>query len=220
MPPTDNDAAQSQPDAERLISDIDTLKVYFDPMRMKVIQAVAAEPRTVHEIAAELNVPFTRLYYHVNMLERHGLIRVVETRNLSGAVEEKYYQVSARVFVIDRKLLTVHPGEGEEDALDTFLAQILEGTHRDILNSVEQGLVDLTVRPPDPDSLMLRHTVSRMPPARVEEFNRRLLALVEEFSDKRGASDDPYYALTIALYRSALAMNRDEGEDTGKSEKA
>lgn len=213
MTSTDHRAEPPQPDAERLISELETLKVYFDPMRRRVIQAVAGEPRTVHEIAAELDVPFTRLYYHVNLLEKHGLVRVVETRNLSGAVEEKYYQVSARVFVIDRRLLTARPGAGDEDALGTFLVQVLEGTRRDILNSVEQGLVNLSMRPPDPDGLMLRHAVARMPPEHVAAFNQRLMALVEEFSDQRGTPDDDYYALTITLYRSALAMGREEGED-------
>ena len=211
---SENNADRPEPEAEHFISDVETLKVYFDPMRMKIIQAIAGQPRSVHEIADELDVPFTRLYYHVNMLERHGLIRVVETRNLSGAVEEKYYQVSARMFVIDRKLLTVGPTEG--DGLHTFLEQVFGGTYRDIINSVEKGLVDINVRPPDPNSILIRQSVSRMQPERIEEFSRRLLELAREFDDARGEPGEPYYALTLSLYRSDLAM-APESTDTEAS---
>jgi DNA-binding transcriptional ArsR family regulator len=75
-----------QPDDEQIIYDLEALKVYFDPQRARIMQALAGAPRTVHEVADILDVPFTRLYYQFNLLEKHGFIRVVQTRSLAGAV--------------------------------------------------------------------------------------------------------------------------------------
>ena len=43
---------------------------------MNLITAMQ-QPTTVKAIAADLNMPPSKLYYHVNMMEKHGLIRVV-----------------------------------------------------------------------------------------------------------------------------------------------
>ena len=42
------------------------------------------------ELAAELGIPRTRLHYHVNVLEKHGIIRVASTRVVNGATERRY----------------------------------------------------------------------------------------------------------------------------------
>ncbi|MEL6524434.1 MAG: winged helix-turn-helix domain-containing protein, partial [Chloroflexota bacterium] len=55
--------------AERIVlASLDALKVYFDPLRQKIVQQVIKKPKTVHAIAEALDVPFTRLYYHINLL--------------------------------------------------------------------------------------------------------------------------------------------------------
>lgn len=210
--PTDNLQEKLQPDAERLISDLETLKVYFDPMRARIVRTIAHEPRTVHEIAEELGVPFTRLYYHMNMLEKHGLIRVVETRNLSGAVEEKYYQISARMFTVDRSLLTVHPGDESSKGLEVVMETVLENTQRDIRHSVQDGMIDLEKTSPDPASILLRRGMVRMSQARAQEFHERLLDLLSEFLDEE-VETDGYFGLALAFYRSSLPFHDEEDEN-------
>lgn len=60
---------------------------------------------TVKQIAAKLNIPPTKLYYHFKQLEEHGLIRVVDTRLVSGIVE-KLYQARAYSYRVDKGLLS------------------------------------------------------------------------------------------------------------------
>lgn len=48
--------------------------------RLRILGLLRREPRTLKQLVAELDLPTTRLYYHVNLLESHGLIRAVETR--------------------------------------------------------------------------------------------------------------------------------------------
>ena len=144
-----------QPEQEKTIHSLDTLKVYFDPVRTRIMQEMAHTPRTVQQIAEALNVPFTRLYYHIKMMEKHGLIRMVDVKQMPGAIEEKYYQVAARMFVIDRSLLTFDP-EGKNDSLELILKNIFDASHTDVRRSVSAGRIDMSVSSPHPKASVLR----------------------------------------------------------------
>jgi len=195
---------QPVPDAERIISDLEALKVYFDPMRARIIRTIANEPRTVQQIAEELDVPFTRLYYHMNMLERHGFIRVVETRNLSGAVEEKFYQVAARMFVVDRALLTTRPGDEINEGLEMVMSEVLDATRSEIRHNAREGKINLAALAPEPGSLLLRRGVFSLPKERAREFYQRMIALMNEFSAVDCDEDCEFYAIAVAFYPTAL----------------
>lgn len=192
------------PDEERLIDDIESLKIYCDPMRIRIMQAMVRQPRTVNQIADELGVPFTRLYYHINLLEKHNLIRLVDTQAFSGAVEEKYYQVSAYNFVVDRSLLTFSETNPQNDGLNALLETILDNTRADIRHSAEVGLIDMQKTPPEPNTLLLRRGFYRLPPEQARQFYERLTALFQEFDMVESTKDDPFYAVAIAVYPTAL----------------
>ena len=81
-----------------MIENLETLKVVADPLRLRILDAFGDKPHTVKQIAKVLEIPPNKLYYHVNMLEEHGLIRVVNTRLVSGIVE-KTYRATAYLFV-------------------------------------------------------------------------------------------------------------------------
>ena len=194
-----------QPEAERLIDNLETLKVYFDPMRSQLMRTVAYNPRTVQEIAQELDVPFTRLYYHMNLLEKHGLIRVVETRNLSGAVEEKYYQISARSFVIDRALLTVSSDDGDEksDGLEIILGTMFDDTMGAIRTSIRAQKIDIHKTSPEPNSMLVRNGRLSIPKDKEAYFHEKFLALIAELSEPDCAKDMDDcipYGLMIAFF--------------------
>src|SRR3712207_1417060 len=82
------------------ISDLETLKVVSDPLRLRILECFRGVPATVKDVAAALDMPPTRLYYHVNQLEERGLIHVVETRVVSGIIE-KHYQTTAYRLTVD-----------------------------------------------------------------------------------------------------------------------
>ena len=73
--------------------DIETLRVLADPLRLRMLEVFGQhgrEPLTVKEIARSLGEPLTKLYYHVNLLEQHGLIVVASSRLVSGILEKHY----------------------------------------------------------------------------------------------------------------------------------
>lgn len=99
-----------QPDteipAETLqIDDLETLKVVADPRRKQLIDLLRQDAATVKELAATLHVSPKSLYYHVNLLQKHGLIRVVDTRLVSG-ITEKRYRTTAYLFLFNELGIT------------------------------------------------------------------------------------------------------------------
>ena len=65
---------------EFLVDDLEALKVIAHNTRLDILQSLK-RPKTVKEIAKLLKLPATKLYYHVNLMEKHGLIQVVETNS-------------------------------------------------------------------------------------------------------------------------------------------
>lgn len=200
------DSPYPEPAAELVMRDLDTLKVYFDPVRTRIMQLLTNEPRTVQTVAAMLNVPFTRLYYQFNLLEKYGLIRVVDVRTLSGAVEEKYYQVTARLFTVDRALLTMGDEETKQRSLDVLLNAVLSDTASDIRASVRQGAIDMHKQSPDPDSLLIRRGIFKMSPERARRFHEKIRTLVMETYAEQSGEEEGSYAFAFAFYPSVFTQ--------------
>lgn len=198
-----------QPAPEYLVSDLETLRVLADPLRIQIIERLTPAPRTVKQVAAELGLPPTKLYYHIKQLEERGLIQVVETRLVSGILE-KQYRATARRYHVD-KTLFAPASPGGREGLHLMLTSLLDDTRDDIERSVEAGVVDVTTpedasRPLQRTLFLARHTVY-LTPAEAEAFYRRLRDLLDEYTTaehKLAEADEgrQAYGLTALLYPS------------------
>ncbi|MCI0399347.1 MAG: helix-turn-helix domain-containing protein [Chloroflexi bacterium] len=193
------DESFPQPDPEFLITNPETLKVLGDPLRLQIIKLLA-EPATVKEVAAALELPPTKLYYHVNLLEEHGLIRVVQTNVVSGIIE-KSYQVAALRYSVAESLLTAV--ETAEADLENVLAVVLDTTRKELIASVRAGLMR-----PGQEIAHHRGTIShaglKLTKEQAADFSGRLEALVQEFealgAANRNNPEAQPYGYTIVLY--------------------
>jgi len=173
--------APLEPVERMFINSLDTLRVFADPLRQQILDSVRDDARTVKQIAALIKRQPTKLYYHVNLLEEHGLIRVTETRIVSGIIE-KQYRAAARRFDIRRTLLL--PGvEGDEDGdrLDAALDAILNPIRDEIHRGVEQNVIDNHDDAPPHQRLLLRRAFIGLSPAQAAAFYARLEALLVEY---------------------------------------
>ncbi len=186
-----------------VISDLETLKAVSTPFRQKLMQLMAEEARTVKEMARELDMPPSRLYYHVNQLEQHGIIRVVETRMVSG-IMEKRYRLAARGFHVDRKLLAAR---GEQDpVLEVLLESTLGAGEKEILRGVQEGVIDLRIPTSEPKAIYLAHALAYLTPDQYQAFQQRLQELLEEFETLPQKPADDASILTgllVAIYPTA-----------------
>lgn len=196
------------PADEFIINDLETLKVVSDPLRLQLLQLLAQQPRTVKELAADLDVPPTKLYYHINLMEKHQLIRVVETRIVSGIVEKQYLRTAFH-YRIQRGLLSPGADIGDE-TLNKLLTTLLDDTRQDIRRAVQANLIDLdTAHPPNRMALMIQREVARISPERADEFHKRVMELVRDFQsedpDPTKLKEGQGYALVVMWYPTARA---------------
>jgi DNA-binding transcriptional ArsR family regulator len=112
----DPDADRNVPDF-KVIDDLATLRLLSDPLRLRLIEELGVEPTTVKVLAKRLDMKPNRLYYHVNLLEEHGLVKVTDTRLVSGILERTYGLV-ARHFAVSDDLAM--PAELKRDVADTL----------------------------------------------------------------------------------------------------
>lgn len=194
-----------EPERELMINDIESLKVYFDPMRLRIVQEIADRARSIHEIAEVLGVPFTRLYYHINLLEKHNIIKLVEVQRGVGAIEEKFYRVTARFYQVDRALTT--PGTPVGDAgLETVLSMVLDQTRQSIMDGIAGEVLDLRQRVPHPNAMLIARGVYMMTPDLAQEFQLRIKELIIEFQSRQLNTHEGalFYNFAVALNPTVL----------------
>lgn len=193
-----------QPALKMRISTLETLKVFSDPLRQQIIEALLDGPKTVKQVAAELELAATKLYYHVNLLEEHSLIRVTDTRIVSGIIE-KHYQSAARAFEIERSLLT--PGQDSSDgAIDTAIDAMIEPIRADIHKAFKQGVIDMREDSLPQQRLRMLRSTRALSPEEAAEFYARLEALYVEFNAFRedaADADDMNYGFVVGIYPAA-----------------
>ncbi|MDX1613159.1 MAG: helix-turn-helix domain-containing protein [Candidatus Promineifilaceae bacterium] len=183
------------PDAEFIIRDPETLKVLGHALRLQLLKALK-RPRTVKELGAALDLPPTKLYYHINLLEKHELIRVVATDVVSGIIE-KQYQISARNYRVEDALLS--PVEGEINHLDVLLAAMFESTQADIRRSIDAGLMRIRGGHDLENGAVVKYTL-HLTAAQRALFLERLRALLDLVEEATEGDDTDPYGLTLAYY--------------------
>jgi DNA-binding transcriptional ArsR family regulator len=120
------------------VDDIGVLKVLADTLRLRIVELLRERAATVKELAAVLETSPKSLYYHVNLLERSGLIRVVGTRIVSGILE-KHYRATAYVFKFP-DLSAQGDGRDRARAQD-YVTNLLEITKEEIRLGTAQGRI-------------------------------------------------------------------------------
>lgn len=200
----------TEPADRQIITDLEALKVYFDPMRKRIMQELVPRACSVNGLADLLDVPFTRLYYHIGLLEKHGFVRLVETRQGAGAIEEKYYRATSYQYIIAHELM--QPGTAEAPGgLEIVLATVLDATKADIINSVQHGDIVLEANAPNPTALMIRRGVVRLTPEKASNFYERLIALLVDISAEQETGGRSY-GIAVSLYPSAFTDTKDSGD--------
>ncbi len=190
------------PRQQLIISDLATLKVVSDDLRLRVIQALREEPHTVKNLAGMLGVPQKGLYYHVGLLEQHGLIRVVRTRMVRG-ITEKWYRATAHLIRLDDAILA-EPSPAREEGLAALVTTALNQTRDDIVSRVQAGLLDVAPSTPRHQRLLSTWILGDLPDEQADEFYSRLDALLRDFpvlpDQDPIDSDGRRYRLVLAFY--------------------
>lgn len=183
--------------ATLLVRDLEAIKILADERRLHLL-TLLRRPTTVKALAQALELPPTRLYYHVKLLLKHGLIRVVE-HNIASGIVEKVYQATARRFLVANPLAAGDPLP--DDTAAAFFGAALDETRREFVHA-------FLARDPNegrpPRHPFFSRKLLRLNDAQLTAFHARLDELIQvatayaEPTDPAQAHD---YALTLAFYR-------------------
>lgn len=182
-----------------VIDNLETLKVIADPLRLQILELLIMKPQTVKDLGEKLGLTANKLYYHVNQLEAHGLVQVVETRQIANMIE-KTYGATTEELDIDPDLLSFASPSGREN-INSMLLSTIDATREDLLRSLQARAFELEQGAPiQTREVLIQRTLSRLPEERASEFKWRLAELLNEFAQEDSAENDQAYALTIACY--------------------
>lgn len=200
---------------EYLVEELELLKVLADPLRTQIMETLVMEPLTVKQVADRLGLAPSKLYYHVNLLEQHGLCQVVETRMVANMIE-KYYQTVASSFRVDPALLTFSTAEGKA-SISSILGATLDALRADLMRALEaKTLSEQQGKNEEKETILLSRLAARMSKSRAEAFRARLNEIQKEFdAAEEEETDEPkqLYALTIAYYPTIYFPEEQEASE-------
>jgi DNA-binding transcriptional ArsR family regulator len=180
------------------IQDLRVFEMLDNPMRLRILRHLD-QPRTVKQLAELMEVPPTRLYYHVNLLREAGVIVVVDTRKV-GAMVEKVYRATARTFRPSKAIVT--GGHAPSELATVTANAILNGARLDAEAALTGHFADLaTTGTSDIDRVgsLVRTIISLTEEGRekVDAKVRELLDLVENLEAGEHGVE---FGLTLVLF--------------------
>ena len=86
------------------INSVDPLKILGDARRLAILRLLMDEPATLSQLGRTLKSHPANVRHHLKLLEEIGLVELISTRVVGGFVE-KYYQASARSYMVNLALV-------------------------------------------------------------------------------------------------------------------
>ncbi len=169
------------------------LRALAHPLRLRLLEHFARGPRTTMQVAADMGEPPTRLYHHVNVLERAGILRLKSTRQVRGTTE-KYFEVAKRRIGVTRSRDLTPSSRSSLRGLATV---VFDEARAELLAAfAEPGGLTRDTTP-----IALRMLLS-VPLSHQKRVRRRIMATVKAIQRDLKGSDDksaPRWALTLGF---------------------
>ncbi len=180
------------------LSDLDQVKVLADPLRVRLLESFCTE-RTTKQVAEMLGEKSTKLYHHVDALEKVGLIRLTRTRQNRGTLE-KYYLSVARSFRVDSSLFPTADQSPEGDALLTMLSTMIDNVSGELRHLIQAGHGQQGIE----EQGLVTYCELQAPEAEVRKLLRRLerlvASLVKESAPEAAQAPDRRFRFMLAFY--------------------
>jgi len=173
--------------ADEVVADTpEAFKALADGTRLAILDLLLERAATTSQLADALGRPKGTVGYHLKVLEKCGLIRIVRTRQVR-AMTEKYYGRIGRTIIMS--------GPGIAD---------------DPLFMIREALRDVQIVAGDPLPMFTTRR-ARIPESRATEFASRLAALAVEFAAEP-RNGERVYGMIAGVYPTGLPMmGSDEG---------
>ena len=164
------------------VSTPEQLHALSNPTRWRILGRLIDGPASIQELARSLGAAKGTIGHHVHVLERAGLIRLVERTRVRGVVEKRYARVARQFKLPEADGI---PAESRQEIGTMPLRQAIEEARP------ASGQDDPSM------SLVIR---ARMPADRARRFAAMVEVLAAEFSDGAPGSGETY-GLVAGIYR-------------------
>jgi len=171
------------------LSDEKQIRAYAHPARMNILEQLGREKQSVSGIARALGVHPANLTHHFKLLEKAGLIRLVEKRD-TGKNLEKFYRAVAYHFTVN---VAGEPLTDKKALALSILHDSLTAAIRSLKDQPEEA----------PVFGLLKNL--ELAPNDVQKFQLRLMKLLEEY-EKRRPKDGFPYTVNISFYPGETAQ--------------
>lgn len=180
------------------IEEIEKANALLQPLRIELLKQMV-EPRTCTEMAAVVEQTPQRVYYHVKILEKAGLVEKASERKVRG-IQEGLYQATAQSYWLSPQL--VGRLGGQRQATDQmslgFLLSLAEELQADIAALAPQTEQEIP-------SLGLSMQIELKDEADRADFMADVQQLFQQLAEKYGnqgreATDSHLFRLMLACY--------------------
>ncbi len=182
---------------EVVLTDLDLVAEITHPIRSRILHRLR-RPSSAAELAADLDVPVTRLYHHLHRLEELGLIVVVATRR-SGARTERRYRNRGRGFRIEADL-TAPPAAD----VARVVTSLFDVARTELRREFDLGMID-------PRHFRDRGALSlvtlNLTTEQRAEFLARLAALTDEYVAVDDANPEGVATHRLRLFASVFELS-------------
>lgn len=162
---------ESQEAAELAIED-DRAGIILDPLRWRLLEILGAG-KSVTEISEALDVTDARVLYHVQRLAQTG---VVHLEGDAAADPREWRCLPAAAVISVQEEQEAGRSSGQEDSqAQVAVPEAVAGQFNQAFREAAEGMYGPSFQ------MSVNHNRARLSEAQAAEFNRRLLALIEEY---------------------------------------
>jgi DNA-binding transcriptional ArsR family regulator len=197
-----------------VLTRLDQLRALAEPLRFRMVETLIAAEQSATGLARALGVPTTRLYHHLEQLEKAGLIKVVRQVRRRG-VDERVYQATAHELALAENLLAMNPDPSQsKDSLLSLARSVLGAAFDELVDAINAG----RVRPSKSGSgLVLEHRRMSLSHAGVAALAQELPAWMDGFARRYPGGRRAEYRLVFAAFPAMVKRGGRGASGGGRS---
>ncbi|VEF48922.1 ArsR family transcriptional regulator [Bacillus freudenreichii] len=169
------------------IENLDQVKAIADPLRIQILWETFDEAKTGKMIGDILNMPASKIHYHLRELEKNGLVVVERTEEKNGIVQKFYRPIARRLYVKSGLISPEVTGDFHSAVLESYFLPLKKvSEHLETIDvSVMKGS---SMAEADFRKLKLSEEQTK----KVKEKLDELQEMLDEFEQKRPDSGTEY----------------------------
>ncbi|HEX7063707.1 MAG TPA: helix-turn-helix domain-containing protein [Bacillales bacterium] len=174
------------------VEDLNQLKVLSDPFRVKILWELNESSKTGKMLADQLELPPSKMRYHLKELEKVGLIVIERTEEKNGILQ-KFYSPIAKVISLE-KIIPVINGNSSK-ATDVLIESALMSLEKSksLLRKTETNNVT-------PHNLIQGYDTLALTPEEFTEFKEKLNKLKASFHKKNSNNGAELYHINVTAF--------------------